>query len=428
MRWGTPNSRHRKLEASVGGRRGSAPCAVGRWGRRRPPWPVPAAGWAVAALAAVASTGLGSLPPTASGIAAGATRDGRAPSTGRATGSVRWLCRPGMADDPCTTSLTATAVSPAGTKAVQAARPARHPAIDCFYVYPTVSTEPRVNATRTVQSAERNVAIAQAARFSQACRVYAPLYRQLTLYALAHPTKVTPADARRAYGDVAAAWKAYLAHDNHGRGVVLIGHSQGATILINLIKREVDDEPSVRRRLVSAIVLGGNVAVPIGKGVGGSFRHVPACRATTQLHCVVAYSSFEQTPPANTFFGVPGQGVSKLAGGTSGHDLQVLCTNPAALSGGSGALSPYFPTADVPGAGVSTPWVTYPDMCRSHCEYRRGISWLQVDDVAPAGDTNPAVRQTDGPQWGLHVVDVNIALGNLVSLVRAEAAAYRRGG
>ena len=339
---------------------------------------------------------------------------------------MKWLCRPGLANDPCAGDLSATAVWPNGATTPEPGTPAKHPAIDCFYVYPTVSEEPTINANLAVQPAEQAVAVAQAAQFSRECRVYAPVYRQLTLYALAHATEVTAAEGRIAYDGVLAAWKSYLAHDNHGRGVVLIGHSQGATILINLIKREIDDHPAVRRRIVSAIMPGGNVTVPIGKNVGGSFHHVPACRSATELHCVVAYSSFLQPPPRNTLFGVPGQGVSKLAGGTSGKGLQVLCTNPAALGGGPGALSPYFPAATYAPGSVSTPWVTYPDMYRSTCEHRHGISWLQVDDVASPGDHNPALRQFDGPQWGLHVYDVNLALGNLVSLVHTEAAAYRR--
>ena len=58
-----------------------------------------------------------------------------------------------------------------------------------------------------------------------------------------------------AYGDVRDAWRDYLAHDNHGRGVVLIGHSQGAGMLTQLVKREIDNEaegPQAARRGVPA--------------------------------------------------------------------------------------------------------------------------------------------------------------------------------
>src|SRR5438067_4751351 len=90
-----------------------------------------------------------------------------------------WLCRPGQPGNPCLASLTTTAVGPDGTLTVQSNVPAASPKIDCFYVYPTVSQQPTPNANLTIDPAERSVAIAQASRFSQVCRVFAPMYRQL---------------------------------------------------------------------------------------------------------------------------------------------------------------------------------------------------------------------------------------------------------
>ncbi|HEX3948069.1 MAG TPA: DUF3089 domain-containing protein, partial [Acidimicrobiales bacterium] len=281
--------------------------------------------------------------------------------------------------------------------------------------------------------AETAVAMAQASRFSQDCRVYAPMYPQITIDALTHPTEITPAALRLAYDGVLTAWRDYLAHFNKGRGVVVIGHSQGASMLIRLLQTQVDRDPSVRRRLVSAVILGGNVTVPTGKAVGGTFGHIPACRSRRQIGCVVAYSSFDQVPPAGSLFGRPGAGVSILSGQTATAGLQVLCVDPAAPAGGTGALDPYFPSADAAsGLGtqatgapsVKTPWVTYPDLYTGRCEHRTGASWLEVTAAHPAG--RPVVTESLGPTWGLHLVDVNIALGNLVEMVRSQSAAYRR--
>jgi hypothetical protein len=343
-----------------------------------------------------------------------------------------WLCRPGMADDPCTANLTTTVVRAKGKDTIQRARPAANPPIDCFYVYPTVSAQKTVNANLQVDPAETAVAKAQASRFSQDCRVYAPMYPQITLYGLEHTSEVTPSALQLAYAGVLAAWREYLTHFNKGRGVVVIGHSQGASMLIKLLRTQVDQNPSVRKRLVSAIILGGNVTVPIGKEVGGSFQHIPACRSTRQTGCVVAYSSFDQTPPANSLFGRPGTGVSLLSGSTASAGLEVLCVNPAAPGGGKAPLQPYFPSASA-GAGTqaagapatTSPWVTYPNLYSGQCEYRGGASWLQVNDIAKPGDTRPVVTESLGPTWGLHLDDVNIALGNLVRLVHSEATAYR---
>src|SRR6185312_4702910 len=78
------------------------------------------------------------------------------------------------------------------------------------------------------------------------------------------------------------------------------------------------------------------------------------------------------------------------------------------------------------GSSVSTNWVAYPDLYTARCERAGNASWLQITRIARPGDRRPAVRPTFGAGWGLHATDVNIALTQLVALVRSEAQAYRR--
>jgi hypothetical protein len=350
-----------------------------------------------------------------------------------AASQVVWLCRPGLLPDPCAGNLDYTTVSSSGRRTVENASNAVNPPIDCFYVYPTISPEPGANANLTIGPAEDAAAMVQASRFSHVCRVYAPMYRQLTLNALVTPGDVTQATEKIAYLSLLAGWHDYMADFNDGRPVVLIGHSQGAAILIRLLAKRIDPYPALRKLLVSAILLGGNVTVPVGRTVGGSFQHIPACRSTTQTGCVIAYSSFLDPPPADSLFGRVGQGVSVLSSSAPASGLQVLCVNPASLGGGTGSLQPYFPASTslavfgsdgAPLPGISTPWVEFPGLYTATCKSAGGATWLQVDDVGGPSDTRPRVSQTLGPTWGLHLVDVNIALGNLVSIVGDESAAY----
>ena len=375
----------------------------------------------VAALIAGSSLLLGACSVAQS--ATTSTTSGATSTTAPATPDRQvWLCRPGAAPDPCTAPLTATVVRGDGSTTVQPATPASHPPIDCFYVYPTVSTQPTVNANLRIEPAEVSVARAQASRYSTTCRVFAPMYRQVTVSGL-FSAKRTAASGAIAYESALAGWKDYLQRYNDGRGFVLIGHSQGAFVLTKLIETQIDPDPALRTRLVSAILLGGNVLVPTGKQVGGDFHHVPACRAAAQVGCVIAYSSFDHTPPPNSLFGR-----------TAVKGDQVLCTNPAALSGGSGQLDPYFPTHLVGitasiGAlpSSTTPWVTYPDLFTGRCTTDGGATWLQVDDVRKPGDERPRLHDSLGPTWGLHLYDGNIALGNLVAIVGDEATTYGGG-
>jgi len=381
---------------------------------------------ALAVLVSACGSSASSTPPTTSSTVA------RTDSAGTV-----WLCRPGLASNPCTSSLTATVVRSDGKKTIQRAVPAPDPPIDCFYVYPTASRQPTENANLHIDPVETAVAIAQASRFSKVCRVYAPMYPQLTLSAIgAGGKKIDPHAAAVAYIGLLAAWKDYLAHDNDGRGVVLIGHSQGASMLIALIHNEVDPNPAERHLLVSALLMGGNVTVPVGQAVGGDFKNIPACAADTQTGCVVAYSSFDTPPPPNGLFGRVGTSLSAQSGLSQqpNANLQVLCTNPASLSGGSGSLTPYFVTKPHPGdlnhfsgdqvSGITTPWVTYPGLYTGTCESTDGATWLQISTDSKTGDHRPVVTETLGPRWGLHLSDINIALGNLVDLVGHQAAAY----
>jgi DUF3089 family protein len=334
-----------------------------------------------------------------------------------------WLCSPGQAADPCTSSLRATVVPAHGATTIQDAQASASSAFDCFYVYPTVSTESSDNADLRIQTAEVDAAIAQAARFSQVCRVWAPMYRQVTLAGLVRALgggAGSQADTV-AYDSLLSAWQDYLAHDNHGRPVIFIGHSQGAAMLIRLLASQVDPDQALRARTVVAILAGGNVTVPIGKTVGATFRHLPVCTATAQTGCVIAYSSFPGQPPPDSLFGRPGQGVSLQSGQTATGGLQVACVNPAAIGGGLGVtadLVPYF-QASPP---VSTPWVTYPSLYSAACRSAGGATWLQVRDLTVAG--RPVVSELLGAEWGYHIDDINLALGNLVDDVAAEEAAY----
>ena len=341
-----------------------------------------------------------------------------------------WLCRPGEATNPCDSPLTSTVISPGGATSVEHATAATDPKIDCFYVYPTISGETTINANLAIDFRNEEVAVAQASRFSQACRVYAPVYRQLTLSALDHPNTITRADALIAYNSVLSAFRDYLAHYNDGRGIVFIGHSQGAAILIRLLQQEVDNTPAVRDHLVSALLMGGNVTVKKGTGVGGDFAHIPLCATSSQTGCVIAYSSFTEKPPTNSQFGrtTSDAGVRLLAPHNLAPDIGIACVNPAAPSGGKAVLDPYVPSlvlSFLPAGSapkVTTPWISFHGEYTAQCETSGNATWLQITQTA--GGNHQLLTRLRDPVLGLHVLDVNIALGNLVQLVEDEAAAY----
>jgi hypothetical protein len=295
--------------------------------------------------------------------------------------------------------------------------------VDCFYVYPTVSEAAGDNAPLEVTDAEVHVVRAQAARFAASCRVFAPVYRQITRAGLVTGALGSEQARELAYGDVVSAFNDYLNRDNEGRPFILIGHSQGATALVRLIQAEIDGSPGLRQRLLSAILLGTTVTTRPGEPSGGTFANVPACEEPEQSGCVVSYVTYLGTPPANGIFG------------RSTADRQALCVSPAELLGRGQQLAAYLPTAALTGDeplvedAPDTGFVTFPEAITGRCRVTAEFGWLDVAIDHRLTDELPQLGGDRDPAWGLHRADVSLALGDLVDLVDAQSRAWaERGG
>jgi len=337
-----------------------------------------------------------------------------------------WLCRPD-ADDACEEIATATSIAADGQLTKDSFVPDAKAPIDCFYVYPTVSLDQTPNSDITPGPEEREVVRQQLARFGSVCRLYAPMYRQVTLPALRQMLQGEAPETNRemAYADVKAAWRHYLTYDNVGRGVVLIGHSQGAGLLTRLIASEIDGKPA-QEKLVSAILAGTNLAVSNPHDGGGSFNDIGLCVSNEDVGCAISWVSFraEAPPPADSLFGKVEQ-----------QGMRAACVNPAELDGSQGALKAMLPTDKVtdsmaqPGpwtttaATIETPFVMLPGMLSAKCVAKEGVSYLAItltpDPADTRTDTIVGDVVVDGrvqSSWGLHLIDMNLAMGNLVDL------------
>lgn len=140
---------------------------------------------------------------------------------------------------------------------------------DVFFIYPTIFTfEPEneyhwnadVNDEELNLKVDQSTILNQATVFNGSCKVYAPRYRQAHYSAFTTKDKAS-ADAALdlAYSDVKSAFEYYLEHFNHGRPIVIAGHSQGTVHAGRLLKDFFDGKP-LQKQLVEAYLIG--IATP----------------------------------------------------------------------------------------------------------------------------------------------------------------------
>jgi hypothetical protein len=360
--------------------------------------------------------------------------------TASAKSSTVWLCKPGKKPNPCLQDRTATVVTYTGsTRHETVQKPVKHgkPAVDCFYVYPTVSDDQGLNSDLHAGREEMLAAQSQFARFSSVCRPFAPLYRQMTIASVAAyeaGADITQA-AMLAYGDVLAAWRNYLRTRNQGRPFVLIGHSQGSLMLQQLIAREIEKDPIAARHMKLAIIPGYDVLVPQGKLVGGTFRRTPLCSRAGETGCIISWTSFREknVPPEGAMFGFADR-----------TGMTVGCVNPA-LPGSPDwvRLDSYWFTQSsypVPGGPVQwssegpppTPYVRTEGLVSGKCinDGQRGYLWIRTNH-APGDKRTDRIGGEVGvlgmflPGWGMHLADVAEAEGDLIRAVGAISARSR---
>jgi hypothetical protein len=349
-----------------------------------------------------------------------------------------WVCLPGNDKNECLSNLDSTEFLKDGTTKAVAHEVAKNPEFDCFYVYPTVALSGNGNMTDFSDiSSVLDPLLAQGAPFNSLCTLYAPLYRQVSLSvggaSGGDGGSVTRAgDGKLAYGDVEAAFKYYMDNYNKGRKFVLMGHSQGTVMLTQLMVNKFDNDEALRKQLISALLIGGSIQVPVDKDVGGTFKNIPICTKPAQVGCVIAYDSFakEAPPPANSLFGKP-----------SGAGMMNACTSPSMLAGNSGRYrGSYFPTkfvnatfkpdapmADPSAPAVTTPFTLHRDFFSGECKNESGFSYLEVRPDPASDDKRkvPPYRTTGAESigFGMHIADYSLARDDLVDAVEKQAKA-----
>jgi hypothetical protein len=339
-----------------------------------------------------------------------------------------WLCRPDLPTDGCRSNLDATELRPDGSRVVVPFVRATTPSVDCFYVYPTVDMTmvPGNHTDFTDTTLMREVTRSQAARFGAACRVFAPLYRQVTIDTYLASREERDPRFKAAFADVLDAFRWYLAHLDDGRRIVLIGHSQGAEMVVRLLRGLFDGDAAMRARLLVAMPIGGDVQVAERSATGGTFQNIPLCTSVEELGCVVAFNTFRPEGVARPWPGPPGPG------------RRTACVNPADVGSGgkhwlSGAVFPVHSRFEgdlFVHEGATTPFIVLRDFYSAWCVDRPdGFRYLAVEAAPGAGDVRESPvdmsRSFGRTRLGLHLLDFQLSQEDLLHLVERKAAIAR---
>ncbi len=323
-----------------------------------------------------------------------------------------WVCRGDLPTDACRQDMDGIELRPDGSRVAAPYVPASNPDVDCFYVYPTVDLHmtPGSHTDFTDTTSMRGVTRAQAARFGQVCRVFAPLYRQATFGTLLSkdPAQRLP-PLELAYDDVKAAFDAYLKQFNGGRRIVMIGHSQGGGMIVRLLTDRFDKEPELRAKLV--------VAMPIGSDFNvGQLTNVPLCSRDDQLGCVVTFKTFLAGTQPRNWSAVPPGKVN-------------ACVNPGDQAGNARVTlrQAVFPLRDPYGGpmlGSLFPNASYLLVDSAYsAQCAEGVDGFRFLGVQATGQTPlPLTNAVWRGALGLHVFDMQLSQGDLIELARRKIA------
>ncbi len=249
-----------------------------------------------------------------------------------------WLARP---DKPGNPALW----TPPGYK------PAAKPRAAMFYIHPTSYLErARWNAPLDDQIANDRAALflrGQATAFNYSAAIWAPRYRQATFGAFMTGQAEAQQALNLAYGDVLAAFDAFLTQIGPDQPIILAGHSQGALHLMRLLRERVAVKP-LAKRIVAAWVVGW----PVSRTADLPALGLPECRGPSEAGCVLSWQSFAE--PADPALIVDSYNASTGLTGKPRRGTAMVCTNPiTGTPGGSAPASANLGTL-VPSADMAT--------------------------------------------------------------------------
>jgi hypothetical protein len=174
--------------------------------------------------------------------------------------------------------------------------------VDVFFIHPTThlrgkSWNADVKNTKLNHLTDKTTIFNQASVFNGSCKIYAPRYRQATLYSFLDKSENKNGEKALtlAYADVKAAFQYYLKNLNKGRPFIIASHSQGSRHAFLLIKDCFENNVELRKLLICAYIIGMDTDI--------RYEHVIPCDSASETGCMIAWRTAKWgTKPNDKFF------------------------------------------------------------------------------------------------------------------------------
>lgn len=173
--------------------------------------------------------------------------------------------------------------------------PGVRPEVDVFFIHPTgylngaTWTSP-LDADSITEENTGWMMANQASAFNGCCDVYAPRYREASIFTyFSADADTRDAVMRFAYADVERAFDHFLTHFSQGRPFIIASHSQGTHHGVVLLRERVHGTPLLER-MVAAYLIGGGLA-------GSEFAGMPdigICADAAALGCAVHWDAMSE--------------------------------------------------------------------------------------------------------------------------------------
>ena len=163
--------------------------------------------------------------------------------------------------------------------------------VDVFFVHPTgylkgdYWTDPLEEKSATMENTQWMMAN-QASAYNGCCSVYAPHYRQASIYSYFGSDELRAEVHNFVYQDVKKSFEYFIENFSNGRPFIIASHSQGTHHSIRLLAEEIDSS-DLYPRMVGAYIIGGMIS----KDWMSSMENIGVCESAEQIGCLVHWDT-----------------------------------------------------------------------------------------------------------------------------------------